>query len=139
RQAEPAPRATEVKTVEVRDLAVGAVADDGRLEQGRRLALGHPWQELLEPDRKQRRVRARHAPGFDQRRRQELVAAWLPRLAIAIGTKPVARPVADQAGQWRIELFRPLERQDQREGGVKVSPDADRVGQDREIVAQTVR
>ena len=53
--------------------------------------VGNARQELLEPDREQRGMGARHAQGLDQRRRQELVAARLPCLAIAVGAEPVER------------------------------------------------
>ena len=49
------------------------------------------------------RVGARHAQRFDQRGREEFVAARLPRLAIAIGAEPVQRAVADPLGQRLIE------------------------------------
>ena len=118
----------------MRDLAVASVADDRRLEQGRGLAVRNARQELLEPDREQLPgcARAMHS-GLDQRRRQELVAARLPRLAIAVGAEPVTRAVADERRRARDQNVGPFERQDQREGCVEMRADADRVGQDRQI------
>src|SRR6185369_12088556 len=132
----PAPGTTEVQTVEVGDLAVAAVADGGWGEEGRGLPFSNPRKELLEPDRKERRVGALHAQGFDQGWRKELVAARLPRLAVAVIAEPVANSLPDQLRKVRIECLRPLQRQDQREGRVEMGAYAYRVGQDWEEIAK---
>src|SRR3954462_3185960 len=116
----PAPCAAQVQSVEMRDLSVAAVADDSRRKQCFRLAIGNARQELLEPRREQRRMSARDAQSLDQRWRQEFVSPGLPRLAIAIGPEPLAREVADEGRERRIERLRPFERQDQRERGVEM-------------------
>src|SRR4051812_34726394 len=112
----PAPGAAEVEAVEMRDLAVAAVADDRRREQRRRLARADARQELLEPDREQLLVLPLHAQGLDQRGRQELVPARLPRLAIAVRSEPMPRAVADQRRKLGVKRVRPFQREDQREG-----------------------
>ena len=78
------------------------------LEQGRRFARAKPWEEALEPLREQARVRAGHAQGFDQRGREELVAARLPGLAVAVRAEPVERAVADPVRQVWVELVGPV-------------------------------
>src|SRR5688500_3622280 len=85
----PAPGAAEVEAVEVRDLAVAAVADRRGGEQGGGLATTQLGQESAEPGGEVGSGQdARHAKRFGQRRRQEFVAARFPRLAIAVGGEP---------------------------------------------------
>ena len=79
---------------------------------------------------------ALHHQRFDQRRRQEFVAARLPRLAVAVLAEPVASSFADALGERRVEPLGPFKREDQREGGVEMSADANRVGQNLKIMAQ---
>src|SRR6185369_4550259 len=95
RDAPPAPGPAEVQAVEMGDLAVASVADDGGLKEGRRFSRLDPRQELLEPEREKRAVRPRHAQGFAKRRGKEFVAARLPGLAVAVAGEPVARAVPD--------------------------------------------
>ena len=47
-----------------------------------------------------------------------------------------ARSIADRVGERGVEGVGPFERQDQRERGVEMRSDADRIGQDRQIVAK---
>src|SRR5437868_8588421 len=95
----PAPGSAEVEPVEMCDLAVAAVADDRRLEQARGLPVCDARQEMREPRSEVRRLRACHAQRLDQGRRQELVPARLPRLAVAIGAEPVERALANEPSQ----------------------------------------
>jgi len=104
----PAPGAAEVGAVEMRDLAVAAIADDRGCEQGRRLMPGDARQEMLEPKREERRLGPGHAQGFGQRGREELIAARLPCLAVSVCPKPMPRSVADMARQLRIESVGPF-------------------------------
>jgi hypothetical protein len=102
-------------------------------------ALADPREEMPEPGGELAGVGSCHAQGLDQRRREELVAARLPRLTVAVGAEPMERAAADKLRQARVEPLRPFERQHEREGGVEVRTDADRVSQDREIVAEPLR
>src|SRR3954471_4518526 len=123
----------------MRDLAVASVAHDRRSEQGGRLARAEPGEELLEPAGKELGMRSGGARRFDQRRRQEFVAVGLPCLAVAVSAEPVPRAIADLLGKWSVELLPPFESEDQREGCVEMRSNADRIGQDLQIIAQPLR
>src|SRR3954471_4813393 len=120
----------------MRDLAVASVAHDRRSEQGGRLARAEPGEELLEPAGKELGMRSGGARRFDHRRRQEFVAAGLACLAVAVSAEPVPRAIADLLGKWSVELLPPFESEDQREGCVEMRSNADRIGQDLQIIAQ---
>ncbi|KGC71302.1 hypothetical protein DP56_5942 [Burkholderia pseudomallei] len=125
-----APRAAQVQAVEVRDLAVGAVGDGGGREERRRLARGERRQERVEPREKLgRRQHAPHQLRLHQRRRQEFVAARLPRLTVRVAQMPAPRGVDDQRLERRMPgLPSEIERERQRERGVEVRADAQRIG-----------
>ena len=73
----------------MRDLAVGAVADARGLEQRARIAVRDARQEAIHPSGPlRRRQHAAHALRLDQRRRQKVVAARLPRLAVGVLAVP---------------------------------------------------
>jgi hypothetical protein len=123
----------------VRDLAVASVAHRCRNEQGRRLAIGETRQESRKPFRKiVGWQHPGHAQRLDQRRRQELIATRLPGLAVPVSAEAVDGPFADRVGQHVVECLCPFQRQDQREGGVEVGADADRIGQLAKIGAQSL-
>ena len=85
------------------------------------------------------RLGAHHAQRLDQRRRQEFVAARLPRLAIAIAAEPVGGAHADRGFEVRVELPRPFAREAQSERRVEMGAGADRVGQVGEIMLKPRR
>src|SRR4051812_33683560 len=92
RDRAPAPGATQIQPVEMRDLSIRAIRDDRRLEQRTRLTLCDVRQKRIEPraplvDAE----RATHALRFHQCGRNEVVAPRLPRLARAVAPEPVAR------------------------------------------------
>ena len=133
----PAPGAAEVQPVEMGDLAVAAVADDRRREQGRRLrarrrAAGSArTSRESSPGASAPCTRPRSAPTTGTRRRP----APTPGNRGRRRTSRSARSRIS-VGQRRVERVRPFEREDQREGGVEMRADADRIGQHRQIVAK---
>jgi len=88
-EAPPAPRAAEVESLQMRDLAVRTVAYDGRLEKRARLALGEAREEAIHPRLPfGTRHQPAHALGFDQRRREKVVATVFPRLTVGVVRVP---------------------------------------------------
>src|SRR5690348_2929401 len=123
----------------MRDLAIASVTYDRRVEQAGGLALCDAGEETPEPGRKIRLMRPRHAQGLRQRRGEELVATRLPRLAVAVRREPVQRTIADHVGQLPVELLGPFKGQGQRERCVEMRTDTDRISEDRQIVAHSLR
>ena len=132
REASPAPGAAEVEPVEMGDLAVAAVADEGGREQGRRLA--------------RRRARGRKPPNQPRNSGswQARAPCTGPRSAPARGIRRRPAPTPGSRGRRRTSAtpargsasasvgsnsLRPFEREDQREGGVEMGADADRIGE----------
>ena len=137
RDAPPAPGAAEVQAVEMRDLAVAAVADDRRREQGRGLARCDARQEVRRTSCGNAAgcVRAMHSASISAGDRNSSPPgshAWQSRSA----PNQCRARSADQLGERGVEALRPFQRQDQREGGVEMRADADRIGEHREIAAQ---
>ena len=122
------PRAAQIEPVEVDDLRVGAVRDDGRLQrmglQQRRQEAPHPRLEL------RGREHLRHQRRFLERRREEVLAARLPADGpIAILAVVMARAFVHQRGELRVARRAGIfPHQRKAEGGVRVHAGADGVG-----------
>src|SRR5579862_6684966 len=102
-QSSQAPGATKIESVQMRDLAVAAIAYGGWREQRHRAGLGEAGQEAREPGGELRgSERAAHAFRFHQCRRQEFVTAPLPGLAVGVFGEPRTRPLAQEVSQRRI-------------------------------------
>jgi len=123
----------------MRDLPVAAIADGSRCKQRGRLAGTDARQELGEPLGEQRRMGTRHAHRLNQCRRKKLVAARLPRLAIAVVAEPMKSTRPNLFGKYRVEGLGPFEREDQGEACVEMGSDPDRVRHDVEIGAKALR
>ncbi len=131
----PAPGAAEVQAVEMGDLAVAAVADRRRGEQGRGFAIargaaGRP--RTMRRTRCRGSTRAMHSASISAGDRNSSPPgshAWQSRSP----PNRSMRPFADRVGQQVVERLCPFERQDQREGGVEMRADPDRVGELGEI------
>ena len=130
RDRAPAPGAAQVQPVEVRDLAVGAVAD---LAGSNSVAGSRPRCAAGSASSHAREVRSRqhapHALGLDQRRRQKIVAARLPRLAVRVVAVPRHAPSRAAAcrSSSSCTVVGVLERERERERGVEVRADANRI------------
>jgi hypothetical protein len=120
--------------VQVRDLAVAGVRDDGGGEQRGRILSMQTGQERREPGAElPGRQEQRHQLGLGQRGRQEVVPGGLPAARVAgVGGVPAARGVLDGPGQLRppaaVQQPRIRHGQGQRERAVGMVPDAGRVG-----------
>src|SRR5262249_24860309 len=106
RDCAPAPRATEVQPIEVLDLAVAPVTHWHGTEERGRFASAHALQKALEPGAPLAWFEhTTHTLGLDERRRQKILAARLPCLAIGILRIPLERSLAQQAAK-RIVVAR---------------------------------
>src|ERR1700686_267628 len=92
RDRAPTPGTTQIQPVEVSDLSIAAVADNGGREQRRRLSYGEPREKAVEPTRELACFQhPAHALGLHQCRGQEVIPTRLPRLTIRIFRVPGAR------------------------------------------------
>src|SRR5450756_1808249 len=129
RDRAPTPGAAQIQPVEVSDLSIAAVAHYGSREQRRRLSHGEPGEKAVDPAQEIARLQyPAHALGLHQSRRQKVVPARLPRLAVRILRVPGAR-FFDQGFPKTVVArdLRILERQRDGEGAVEVCPYARRI------------
>src|SRR2546423_3288158 len=130
RNRSPAPGATQIESIEMRDLPIASVTHHRRGEQRGWLSHCEAWKKTIQPH--QEAGRAEHSPhalGFHQRARQKIIAAWLPDLAVGVVAKPgfrLRRQCFSQRGVARDLGI--LECESNRERAVEVRADAGRVG-----------
>ena len=136
RNSSPGPGAAEVEPVEMRDLAVAAVADGGgvnRVAGSRRAMRG---RKAANQSAKAAASRQRFITAPRSARARGIRRPRLPRLAVVVVAEPMDRSISDQLRPLIIISLRPIERKDQCERRVEMGPYPDRIGEFAKIVLE---